>query len=123
MSVAYHTFYLDYFEEARTEALRELGLPYKDLEASGVIMPVVRASVQYRASAYYDDILEIETTFEEIPRARVPISYIVRRQGDENHLVATGEVTLCFVDAARGKPIRAPRHVCEIFEGAWPEKL
>lgn len=119
MSIAYHTFYLDYFEEARTEALRELGLPYKSLEDAGIIMPVVDASIEYKSSAHYDDVLEIETTFDEIPRVRVPLSYTIRREG-EDAILATGTVTLCFVDVEKGRPIQAPEHVRNVFEQAWP---
>ncbi|HYE94692.1 MAG TPA: thioesterase family protein [Rubricoccaceae bacterium] len=117
MGVAYHTHYLDYFEEARTEALRALGLPYKELEDGGVIMPVVEATVRYHASAYYDDLLEIETAFEEVPRVRVPIAYTVRRAGEGTPL-ATGRVVLCFVDVARNRPIPAPPAVRAAFEAA-----
>ena len=117
MGVAYHTHYLDYFEEARTEALRSVGLPYKSLEDGGIIMPVVEATLRYRASAYYDDLLEIETVFAELPRVRVPIEYTVRRQGEET-VLATGRVVLCFVDTERGRPIPAPEIVRTAFETA-----
>lgn len=118
MSVAYHTFYLDYFEEARTEALRELGIPYKSLEEQGIIMPVVNASVEYKAPAYYDDVLEIETIFKTVPNVRVPIHYEIRREGKKS-VLATGCVTLCFVDFERNRPIPAPEQVQELFEAAW----
>jgi acyl-CoA thioester hydrolase len=113
MSVAYHTHYLDYFEEARTEALREAGVPYKALEDGGIIMPVVEARVRYLASAYYDDLLAIETVFEE-PRVRVPIHYTVRRDGEDT-VLATGLVVLCFVDVQRGRPIPAPEVIRYAF--------
>ncbi|HYG66886.1 MAG TPA: thioesterase family protein [Anaeromyxobacteraceae bacterium] len=123
MGVAYHTHYLDYFEEARTEALRAIGLPYKAVEDGGVIMPVVEASVRYHASAYYDDLLEIETSFEAMPRARVPIGYTVRRAGEApgGPVLATGRVVLCFVDRARGRPVPAPPAVRAAFEQAFAE--
>lgn len=117
MGRAYHTHYVDYFEEARTEALRAIGLPYKAIEAAGIIMPVVEVSVRYLAPAYYDDLLEIETVFEAAPRVRVPIAYTVRRAGEEA-VLATGRVVLCFVDPARGRPIPAPPAVVEAFERA-----
>ena len=118
MSVAYHTFYLDYFEEARTEALRDIGLPYKQLEDSGIIMPVVEASVRYLAPARYDDMLEIETVFEGIPRVRVTISYTVRRE-NEDTVLATGTVVLCFVDIKRGRPIPAPKAIRDAFSSKF----
>jgi len=117
MGFAYHTHYVDYFEEARTEALRAIGLPYKSIEDAGVIMPVVEVSVRYRASAYYDDLLEIETVFEALPRVRVPIAYTVRRAGEEA-VLATGRVVLCFVDVKRNRPIPAPPAVADAFERA-----
>lgn len=118
MNVAYHTFYLDYFEEARTEALRDIGLPYKELEDSGIIMPVVEASVRYLAPARYDDMLEIETIFKEIPRVRVNISYTVRRE-NEDTLLATGTVVLCFIDTERGRPIPAPKAIRDAFSSEF----
>ena len=78
MGVVYHAHALDWFEAARTEALRERGLPYKALEDSGIIMPVVEATVRYHAPARYDDVVVIETTFSGRPRVRVPIAYVVR---------------------------------------------
>jgi acyl-CoA thioester hydrolase len=117
MGIVYHTHFLDYFEEARTEALREAGLPYKTLEASGVMTPIVEASLHYHAPAHYDDLLEIETVFEEPPRARIATSYAVRRAGEDAVLV-TGHVLLCFVDVARRRPVAAPAVVRDAFERA-----
>lgn len=114
MGIVYHTHYLDYFEAARTEALRELGLAYRELESAGVIMPVVEAQLRYRRPAHYDDVLEIETTISEPPGIRINIAYEVRRERSPEVLV-TGNVTLCFVDAARNRPISAPPQVAEIF--------
>ncbi len=115
MGVVYHTHYLDYFEEARTEALRAAGLPYKQLEASGMSLPVVEASERYFAPAAYDDLLEVETVFEALRGVRVSSAYTVRRAGEEA-VLATGRVVLCFVDAARGRPTAPPVSVRAAFE-------
>ena len=117
MGVVYHAHVLDWFEAARTEALREAGLAYRELEASGVIMPVVEATVRYHQSAKYDDLLEIEAVFPEPPRVRVPVDYTVRRAGESDVLIS-GRVTLCFVDVARGRPVPAPALVREAFDRA-----
>lgn len=114
MGLVYHTHYVDYFEAARTEFLRDMGLAYKDLEDSGVIMPVVDLAVQYRRPAHYDDILEILTRVPEIPETRVRIEYEVRRAGMDAILVS-GHVTLCFVDPRRSRPIRAPERFRRLF--------
>jgi len=115
MGVVYHTHYLDYFEAARTEALRDLGVRYRDLENEGIIMPVVEVKVRYRSPAHYDEMLVVDVTFEQIPNVRVPIDYTVRREGEDETL-ATGHTTLCFMDAERHRPIPAPETVREAFE-------
>ena len=118
MGVVYHTHYLDYFEAARTEALRDLGLAYKDLEAQGIFMPVIDLGVQYHQPARYDDELAVTAFFEAMPRVRVPVRYEVRRVGEEALLV-TGHVTLCFFDAERGRPTTLPAPLRDVFAPAF----
>lgn len=117
MGVVYHAHYVDHFEVARTEALRSVGLPYRSIEDSGIIMPVVDLQVKYHRPARYDDMLNIVTRFNRMPDVRVPIEYEVRN-ADSDELVATGHVTLCFVDQASGRPVRAPENVLAAFERA-----
>lgn len=115
MGIVYHAHYIDYFEAARTEALRTFGLPYRTLEESGVIMPVVDLSIKYHRPAYYDDMLEIITKFDGVPDLRVPILYVVARP-DDGARIASGRVTLCFVDRERNRPIRSPENIRQVFE-------
>ena len=117
MGVVYHTHYLDFFEVGRTEALRHAGVRYRDLEAEGIIMPVVEVEVQYHGPAYYDDLLVVDVHFEQIPTVRVPIDYTVHRAGETDTLV-TGHTTLCFMDAEQRRPISAPDAVRDAFEPA-----
>ena len=120
MGVVYHTHYLDYFEAARTEALRALGIAYRDVEARGIIMPVVDLNVQYKRPARYDDLLDIVTRFETVPSVRVPIAYTVQRTGGTG-VLATGNVTLCFMDAAQHRPTRPPVTIRRTFERAMAD--
>ncbi|MBO6574914.1 MAG: acyl-CoA thioesterase [Rhodothermales bacterium] len=114
MGVVYHTHYLDWFEEARTEALRELGLPYVELEESGIIMPVVDLGVRYHRPVRYDDLVQIVTRMDDAPpRTRVRFDYEVR-SGDT--VCVTAHVTLCFVDVERSRPVTAPGRVKAVFE-------
>ena len=71
MQVVWHGNYILYFETARTEALRACGGSYRDLEASGVMMPVVDVDVHYLKPAYYDDLLTIVVRIDEPPGARM----------------------------------------------------
>jgi acyl-CoA thioester hydrolase len=117
MGVVYHAHYVDYFEAARTEALREMGMPYRELEEAGIIMPVVDLRIKYHSPSRYDDLLEIATTFDDVPEFRLPIRYAVQRHG-ESRLLSSGHVTLCFVDRARNRPIRCPDPLRKVFENA-----
>ena len=114
MSVVYHAHYVDYFEAARTEALRAHGLPYKSLEDAGIIMPVVDLQVRYHKPARYDDLLDIHVVFPETPSVRVRAEYEVRRTG-ESTLLVSGTVVLCFFDTARRRPVRAPQPLLDVF--------
>ena len=121
MGVVYHAHFLDYFEAARTEAFRALGLAYRELEERGIMMPVVEANVRYRRPARYDDRLLIETHLPiEVPQVRLPTRYRVRRDGEDDVLVE-GDVTLCFMDAERRRPVRAPQDVRALFASDAPE--
>lgn len=115
MGVVYHTHYLDYFEVARTEALRGAGVRYRDLEDQGIIMPVVEAKVQYLGPVHYDDLLIVKARFEQMPTVRVPIDYSVQREGEDEEL-ATGHTTLCFMNAENRRPVRPPAAVQDAFE-------
>lgn len=122
MNLVYHTHYVDYFEYARTEALRHLGISYRALEESGVIMPVIDLAVKYRVPAFYDDLLHVTARFAEHPGIRVPIDYEISRAGSADLLV-TGRVTLCFVDRKRNRPIPAPPAIRDLFQKAIDENL
>ena len=114
MGVVYHAHVLDWFEAARTEALRAAGLPYRQLEETGVVMPVVEVAVRYHASVRYDDVVVVEASFPSVG-VRVPVDYAVRRQGEEAILIS-GRVTLCFVDVERGRPVPPPDAVRAALE-------
>jgi acyl-CoA thioester hydrolase len=116
MGIVYHTHYLDFFEAARTEMLRTTGTSYRDIEKNGISMPVVDASVKYKQSAMYDDVLLIIVTIpDEPPTVRVRFEYDVVRESD-NTLIATGVTTLCFIDQATGRPCRAPGFAANWFK-------
>ena len=123
MGVVYHGHYLDYLEYARTEALRNAGLPYKQLEDSGIVMPVVDLAIRFHYPAKYDVVLEIRTVVgDEIPRSKIVFDYEVRvvesdrtNSSDEPPLAASATVSLCFVDARSGRPRRAPEMVVDVF--------
>lgn len=115
MGVVYHAHYIDYFEAARTEALRYMGIVYKELEEQGIQMPTVDLAVRYRKPARYDDLLEIRVLLKEKPSMRIRIDYEVRRTGEPD-ILTTGHVTLCFMDVARQRPVLAPEAFADVYD-------
>lgn len=110
MGIVYHGNYASYCEVARIEFFREKGLPYKELEENGYMLPVVELNLKFRKSAYYDDILNIETTLLEIPEgAKLKFDYKIYNQNEE--LLLSGYSMLAFVDKLSRKPVRCPDYM------------
>jgi acyl-CoA thioester hydrolase len=113
MGVVWHGNYILYFETARTEALRACGGSYRELEARGVMMPVVEVGVRYVKSACYDDLLTVVVRVEEPPGARMTFAYEVLDEASET--LATGHTVLAFVDARTRRPCRPPPELRRLF--------
>ena len=113
MGYAYYGNYATYFEVARVEALRDLGISYKELEDDGFLLPVAEFNVKYLKPALYDDELRILTSIKEEPGVRIRFEYSVFNQnGDE---LAKAETTLVFVSAEHGRPIKPPAYIETCF--------
>lgn len=113
MGYVYYGNYSTYFEVARVEALRSLGVSYKSLEDEGIMLPVLEYRIKYFKPAFYDDLLRIETVIDKLPSARIHFSYKTFQQ--DGTQVNEAETTLVFVDVKTGKPIAAPEHILEKF--------
>ncbi len=107
MNVVYYGNYAQYFEVGRVEAIRQLGLSYKEMEQQGVIMPVVEFSIRYLRSAQYDDLLTIQTTIRELPDS-YRIDFHSEVFNEAGKLLTAGKVTLYFLDAASRKKVNIP---------------
>jgi acyl-CoA thioester hydrolase len=116
MGIVYHGNYLPWFEIGRTTLLKEMGLPYRQLEAEGYRLPVLEVAVKYIRPAVYDDTLTIITKMKEKPALRIRLEYEVYR-GTE--LLATGQTMHAFVDR-EGRPVRPPAHVVAAMNKAFP---
>lgn len=111
MGLVYYGNYAQYFEIARTEAIRSLGVSYKELENQGVMLPVLRLEVKYLKPAFYDELLSIKTVISEVPTTRITFEHEIYNEAEE--LTTLGSVQLVFVDAKTRKPRRAPDSVVE----------
>lgn len=112
MNVVYYGNYAQYFEVGRVEAIRQLGYTYKDMEASGVIMPVVEMHVRYLRPATYDDLLTVKTTLREMPDAH-RVEFFQDVFNEEGKLLCAGRVVLYFLDAATRSKTHMPADMAE----------
>ncbi len=113
MGYVYYGNYALYYEAGRTEALRSLGITYKSLEETGVMMPVVTMNCRYLKAARYDDLLTVRTIIKTTPAAKMVFTYeVINEQGE---LINEGETVLVFIDRKTNRPTRAPKIVIELL--------
>lgn len=106
MGYVYYGNYATYFEVARVESLRALGMSYKALEDSGIMLPVMEYTCKYLKPAKYDDLLTIKVTIKTIPSVRLHFEYEVFNESKE--LLNVAETTLVFINAQSKRPCGAP---------------
>ena len=104
MGVVYYANYLRYFESARAAYWRDLGRSYKDLVEWGVALPVIEAHCTYKKSAFYEDLLVVETRVSELRGASLRFAYRVVRGSD---LIAEGHTRHAVV-GPDGRPKALP---------------
>jgi len=100
MGIVHHSNYLAYYEAGRVEWLRRSGVTYVDWAARGVHLPVVEASVRYRAPAKFDDVLDIETRLVTLRNVSLRFDYAMWRGGRGGALLSEGFTRLACVDHA-----------------------
>ncbi|MBI2966849.1 MAG: acyl-CoA thioesterase [Bacteroidetes bacterium] len=113
MGYVYYSRYAEYFEVARVEMLRSMGISYRDLEDSGIILPVVTYSIRFSKPAYYDDLIRVKVSVKCPLKAS--ITFLYESYNEKNELLNEAQVTLAFIDRTTGKPVRAPAAVAEKF--------
>lgn len=122
MGFVHHSNYVRYYETARTEMLRELGMTYPELEAQGIMLPVIDVQSRYVSPAFDDDLLTVRVTLAEMPKVKIRFDYEVFRENGER--INTGSVTLAFMNAATKRACRAPGSFLErlkpYFSGNFP---
>jgi len=116
MGFVHHSKYFVYFEMGRTEFLRETGLTYRDLEAEGVYLVIVKASCRFKAPARYDDLLTLETWVERATRIRIDHGYRLWRD-EKRQLVAEASTTLGCVNR-RGNLRELPPKLLDLIRQA-----
>ncbi len=107
MGYVYYGVYAQYYEVGRVEAMRQLGFSYKDVEAKGILMPVVEFIVNYKKPAFYDDEITIITYIKKKPEG-LKIIFDYECYNSKKELLNTGKVTLVCVDKLTQKMVKLP---------------
>jgi acyl-CoA thioester hydrolase len=115
MGVVYHTHYLVWCEVGRTDYIRELVMPYSQLEREGCVLAVAEASVRYLAAARYDDLVHVTTWIERVQSRAVTFGYELESERDgRKHRIAKATVKLIALDGD-GAPRTLPDHLLRRF--------
>jgi len=114
MGVCHHSNYICYYEAARSEWMRALGLPFAEVERRGIMMPILEVQSKYLRPAYYDELLTVRIMLKEPPTARITFLYeIYNERGD---LLNTGMTQLGFIHSDTRRPCRCPGWFAELLE-------
>jgi acyl-CoA thioester hydrolase len=107
MNVVYYGNYAQYFEVARVESLRALGISYKEIEDMGIMLPVVELNIKYLRPAKYDDLLTMKTMIKTLPTDH-KIQFDQEIYNEEGKLLTIGVVKLYFMDNKLGNKVNMP---------------
>lgn len=101
MGFMHHSTYTKYFEQARIELMRAVGMPYADLEKNGIICPVLDLYIKYHKSAFFDDEITVKTWIGKVIRSKVVFNYEIYK-GDV--LITSAYTTLAFLTQETMRP-------------------
>ncbi len=102
MGYMYYGNYAEFYEVGRVEMLRSLGMTYKSMEESGIIMPVTELKCKFIKPALYDEEITVNVIIDTMPSVRIQFKYELFNEKQE--LINLGETTLVFIDQKRNKP-------------------
>ena len=114
MGIVYYARYYEYFEAARTELLKSLGIRVTVIENEGYLLPVITIHCDYKVGANFEDTLIINTIIKDQPRSRLRIDYEIHRDNSDELLVS-GYTLHAFTDKS-GKAVKPPKQLVETLK-------
>jgi len=121
MKYVYYGNYAEYFEVARVELFRSLGMSYDEIEKRGIFLPVSEYKIKYLKPALYDQLLEIRTYIRKIPGIRIEFDYEI--YNEDNIKITEASTTLFFLDSVTNKIVKCPDYLMELIEKKWNPDL
>ena len=112
--VVYHANYLKYFEFGRAELMRGAKYPYKQIEESGYVYPIIKTELNYYTPLFYDDLMHIHTRPSSIELVKLQFDYIITRASDDE-IICTGFTKHCAVNST-GIPVKIDEKTIKLWE-------
>ena len=109
MGVVYHGNYAQYLEMGRVEWLRDLGISYKSMEESGILLPVISLQLKFIKSAVYDDLITVVTKLKKTPSVRIEFDYEIFNETGE--LLVEANTVLAFMNSRTKRPVKCPDYL------------
>ena len=119
MKYVYYGNYAEYFEVARVELFRTLGISYDEIERSGIFLPVSEYKIKYLKPGLYDQLLEIHTYIKKIPGVKIEFDYEI--YNEDKVKITEASTTLFFLDAETNKIVRCPDFLLDLIKENWKE--
>lgn len=120
MGFVYYGNYSTYYEVARVESLRSLGITYREMEEEGILLPVVENFSKYIAPAYYDEDLRIELSIPQKPGRKIEFFYDIYNENDK--LIHKGRTILVFVSRESGRPCDPPENILKTLDPYYSDE-
>jgi acyl-CoA thioester hydrolase len=114
MGTVHHSNYAKYYETARWELFRSIGISYHSVEEAGYMLPVITMKFRFLKTAKYDAQLTVETTLKAIKGVRIWFTY--KLHNEQNELINYAETELAFVRKDNWKPCAAPEFIMKAIE-------
>ncbi len=114
MGTVHHSNYAKYYETARWELFRSIGISYHSVEEAGYMLPVIRMNFRFIKTVNYDALLKVRTSLKAIKGVRIWFTY--KLYNEQNELVNEAETELAFVEKDTWKPCPAPEFVMKAIE-------
>ena len=119
MKYVYYGNYAEYFEVARVELFRTLGISYDEIERRGIVLPVSEYKIKYIRPGLYDQLLEIHTYIKKTPGVKIEFDYEI--YNEDKVKITEASTTLFFLDAETNKIVRCPDFLLDLIKENWKE--
>ena len=114
MGIVHHSVYPIWYEAGRTDYIKMFGISYTEMEAAGVMMPLINLTCHNGIPAKYEDVVVVETRATKLSAAKMVLYYEVKRKSD-GVLLGSGTTEHGFVDSKTFKPINVKKKLPELF--------